>query len=127
MNFLPYSQIYGRSIDDIYTALLNQLEKMSVPVFCTIDHSKNARGVGLEIPETRVIIFGNPMSGTPLMLMRPDIALDLPLKILLREIPSGCELLYTPTEVLAHRYNIEPTSPDLQKVSIFLKNLCSNL
>lgn len=125
--FTPYSQFCNYSVNDVHTIVIDRLESMDIPVFCTINHSQNARNIGLEMPETRVIVFGNPIVGTPLMLMHPDIALDLPLKILLRETPSGCELLYTYPETLAARYSIDPMNPELQKISIFLKKLCTNI
>lgn len=122
-----HSRSYDRSVSDMHAALLSRLAEMNVPVFCTIDHAGNARGAGLEMPETRVVIFGNPVVGTPLMLAAPDLALDLPLKILIREMSSGCELLYTPPAALADRHHLDPSRPELLKISAFLENLCESL
>lgn len=124
---LLLSYTCDRSVNDVHADILNRLEKMNVPVFCTIDHAENARGVNLEMPETRVVILGNPVVGTPLMLAEPDIALDLPLRILIRETSQGCNVLYTPPTVIASRYGVDPSLPEVQKISAFLENLCKDL
>lgn len=124
---LLHSQVCTRSVNDVYAELLERLQKMNVPVFCTIDHAENARGVGLKMPETRVVILGNPVVGTPLMLTEPDIALDLPLRILIRATSKGCEVLYTPPAVVASRYGVDASLPEIQKITAFLENLCKGL
>jgi len=67
----------------------NAIGKAGMTVFAEIDHTKAARDNGLSMPETRVIVYGNPKAGTPVMLHTPLTALDLPLRILVRELP-GC-------------------------------------
>ena len=54
-------------------------------IFATIDHQAAAQSVGLDMPPTTVLIFGNPRGGTPLMIAAPDFALELPLRVLIRE------------------------------------------
>jgi uncharacterized protein (DUF302 family) len=54
-----------------------------------VNHSGEAEKAGLKMPETKLLIFGNPKAGTPLMLAAPSIALDLPLKILVAEDADG--------------------------------------
>jgi uncharacterized protein (DUF302 family) len=58
-------------------------------VMAVIDHSAAAKAVGLEMPPSTVLIYGNPKGGTPLMLATPDFALELPLRVLVREDASG--------------------------------------
>jgi uncharacterized protein (DUF302 family) len=58
-------------------------------VFAVIDHAAAAQKAGLRMPASRVIVFGNPKGGTPMMLNAPTIAIDLPLKILLWEDSAG--------------------------------------
>lgn len=60
-----------------------------VTVFATIDHAAGARSAGLEMPETQVVLLGNPLAGTPVMLAAPDLALDLPTRVLIRQPPPG--------------------------------------
>ena len=73
------------SVDDTVTRLLDALQEEAVKVFAVIDHSAEAEKVGLKMPPTKLVIFGSPKAGTPLMLAAPTIAIDLPLKILVRE------------------------------------------
>ena len=58
-------------------------------MFAVIDHSGEAAKVGIEMRNTKLVIFGHPRAGTPLMLAAPDSALDLPLKILIAEDMDG--------------------------------------
>jgi uncharacterized protein (DUF302 family) len=73
------------SVDDTVTRLLDALQDKGVKVFAVIDHSAEAEKVGLKMPPTKLVIFGSPKAGTPLMLTAPTIAIDLPLKMLVRE------------------------------------------
>src|SRR5437588_5876651 len=58
-------------------------------IFCIIDHSGEAAAAGLQMPPTKLVIFGNPKAGTPLMLATPSTALDLPLKLLVAQDPGN--------------------------------------
>lgn len=73
------------SVGDTVTRLLDALQDKGVKVFAVIDHSAEAEKVRLKMPPTKLVIFGSPKAGTPLMLAAPTIAIDLPLKILVRE------------------------------------------
>lgn len=77
------------SVADTVTKLENMLHAKSVKLFTIVDHSSEADRVGLKMPDTKLLIFGSPKAGTPLMLAVPSIALDLPLKILVAEDTSG--------------------------------------
>jgi uncharacterized protein (DUF302 family) len=61
------------------------LQAKGVKLFALIDHSGEAESVGLEMRPTKLLVFGNPKAGTPLMLAAPSIAIDLPLKFLIWE------------------------------------------
>ncbi len=61
------------------------LIQANMHIFAQIDHQAAARSVGLSMPKTLVLIYGNPKGGTAFMLQTPDLALDLPLKVLVRE------------------------------------------
>lgn len=75
------------------TATVEKLEGIlrakSVRLFTIIDHSGEAERAGLKMPNTKLLIFGNPKAGTSLMLAAPSTALDLPLKILVAEDAAG--------------------------------------
>ena len=71
------------SVDDTLGKLQNILAAREIAVFALIDHSGEAAKVGMNMRPTKLLIFGNPKGGTPLMLAAPSIAIDLPLKILI--------------------------------------------
>jgi uncharacterized protein (DUF302 family) len=77
------------SVDETLRSLTRALEAKGVTVFAIVDHSGEAEKVGLKMPPTKLLIFGNPKAGTPLMLDAPSIAIDLPLKILVSEDDQG--------------------------------------
>jgi uncharacterized protein (DUF302 family) len=77
------------SVSETVERLQDMLESKGVMLFALIDHSGEAAKVGMRMTETKLLIFGNPKAGTPLMLETPSIALDLPLKILVAEDEAG--------------------------------------
>ena len=77
------------SVDETVARLQNILQLKGVKLFALIDHSGEAATAGLDMRPTKVLIFGNPKAGTPLMIAAPSTALDLPLKILIAESATG--------------------------------------
>jgi len=77
------------SVDETVARLEALLKEKGVKLFCVVDHSGEAAAAGLSMPTTRLLIFGSPKAGTPIMLAAPTAALDLPLKILVAEAPDG--------------------------------------
>ena len=77
------------SVEQTVEALSNSLKTKGVAVFALIDHSGEAEKVGLKMRPTKLLIFGNPKAGTPLMLASPSSAIDLPLKLLVWEDAQG--------------------------------------
>lgn len=77
------------SVDETVERLKGLLESKGIKLFTLIDHSGEAEKAGLHMPPTKLLIFGNPKGGTPLMLAAPSIAIDLPLKALVWEDPDG--------------------------------------
>jgi uncharacterized protein (DUF302 family) len=75
-------------------------------VFGVIDHSGEAKAVGLELRDTKVVIFGSPQAGTPVMLAAPTAALDLPLKVLVWDDEGQTKVSYTAPGTLAARYGL---------------------
>lgn len=85
------------SVETVWNRLLETLKTLNVPLFATVDHAANARAAGLFMPETRVAFFGKPAVGTHLMLERPEVALELPLRIVpakgrCSSCPTSCGL-----------------------------------
>src|SRR5712671_6619234 len=75
----------NHSVDEIVEKLKQILQGKGVTLFATVDHSGEAAKVGMKMPPTKLLIFGSPKAGTPLMLAAPSVAIDLPLKILIWE------------------------------------------
>ena len=78
-----------RSVDETLHRLRAILESKGLTIFVTIDHSGEAAKVGLEMHPTKLLIFGSPQAGTPIMLAAPTTAMDLPLKALVWEDAQG--------------------------------------
>jgi uncharacterized protein (DUF302 family) len=97
------------SVDETVHRLGRLLQAKGVTLFALVDHSGEAKKAGLKMPNTKLLIFGSPRAGTPLMLASPSIALDLPLKILVSEDPGGkVWLSYSTPEYLARRHRLPP-------------------
>jgi uncharacterized protein (DUF302 family)/uncharacterized membrane protein YidH (DUF202 family) len=79
----------NRSVDETVAKLQGILQAKGVKLFVVVDHSGEAASVGLKMPNTKLLIFGNPKAGTPLMVASPSVALDFPLKILVAEDGAG--------------------------------------
>jgi uncharacterized protein (DUF302 family)/uncharacterized membrane protein YidH (DUF202 family) len=83
------SKLSNHSVDETVEKLKAILQAKGVTLFALVDHSGEAAKVGLKMPSTKLLIFGSPKAGTPLMLAAPTIAIDLPLKILVSEDAQG--------------------------------------
>ena len=79
----------NHSVDETVEKLKGVLQAKGVTLFALVDHSGEAAKVGMKMPPTKLLIFGNPKGGTPVMLAAPTIAIDLPLKILIWEDAQG--------------------------------------
>lgn len=69
--------------------LVQGIEKAGMTVFASIDHAAGAREFGMEMPSTTLLLYGSPRGGTPIMLAVPQAALDLPLRVLVRQDAKG--------------------------------------
>jgi uncharacterized protein (DUF302 family)/uncharacterized membrane protein YidH (DUF202 family) len=100
---LPSSHSVGETVARLQEILQNK----GVKLFAIVDHSGEAEKAGMKMPDTKLLIFGNPKGGTPLMLAAPSVALDLPLKILVAEDASGKTWIsYNAPSYLQARYNL---------------------
>ena len=77
------------SVEQALQRLQEILRARGVMLFAVVDHSGEAAKVGMQMRPTKLLIFGNPKAGTPLMIAAPSIAIDLPLKILVWEDAAG--------------------------------------
>lgn len=107
----------NHSVDQTVENLNGILQVKGVTLFALIDHSGEAEKVGLKMPPTKLLIFGNPKAGTPLMLSTPSSAIDLPLKILIWEDAQGkVWITYNSPVYLQQRHNLP--SEMLQNIAI---------
>jgi uncharacterized protein (DUF302 family) len=99
----------NNSVDKTVDKLKSILEAKSVALFALVDHSGEAEKVGMKMRPTKLLIFGSPRAGTPLMLAAPSIAIDLPLKILVWEDEKGKTWIsYNSFDYLRDRHNLPP-------------------
>jgi len=97
----------NHSVDETVARLKSILQAKGITLFSLIDHSGEAAKVGMKMPNTKLLIFGNPKGGTPLMLAAPSIAIDLPLKILVAEDREGkVWVSYNSPEYLKERHSL---------------------
>src|ERR1700747_69660 len=97
----------NHSVDETLEKLKGILQAKGVAIFAVVDHSGEAEKAGLKMPPTKLVIFGNPKAGTPLMLAAPTIAIDLPLKILVWEDNRGKTWVsYNSPEYLQQRHGL---------------------
>jgi uncharacterized protein (DUF302 family) len=95
------------SVEETLQRLQSAFAAKGLQVFALIDHSGEAAKVGLKMRPTRVLIFGSPKSGTPLMVATPSLAIDLPMKALVAEDENGkVWLTYNSPEYLKQRHNV---------------------
>src|SRR5208283_1092356 len=79
----------NHSVDQTVDRIKGILESKGITLFALVDHSGEAEKAGMKMPPTKLLIFGNPKGGTPVMLAAPTIAIDLPLKVLVWEDAAG--------------------------------------
>jgi uncharacterized protein (DUF302 family) len=82
------------------------VREKGLEIFALVDHSGEAERVGLQMQETKLLIFGSPKAGTPLMVASPLLALDLPLKALVWEDGGQVRVSYNATSYLAERHDL---------------------
>jgi uncharacterized protein (DUF302 family) len=97
----------NHSVDQTVARLKAILEAKGVAIFALIDHSGEAEKAGLKMPPTKLLIFGSPKAGTPVLLASPSIAIDLPLKVLIWEDRAGkVWVSYNGPEYLQERHAV---------------------
>ena len=107
----------NHSVNETVDKLKGILQAKGVMLFALIDHSGEAEKVGMTMHPTKLLIFGSPKAGTPLMQAAPSVAIDLPLKILIAEDETGkVWISYNSPEYLADRHALP--SELLQNIAV---------
>ena len=95
------------SVEETIERLQSILKERNLQLFALIDHSGEAEKAGLKMRPTKLLIFGSPKGGTPVMVAAPTIAIDLPLKVLVSEDEGGkVWVTYNTPEYLQQRHNV---------------------
>jgi uncharacterized protein (DUF302 family) len=94
------------SVGETVARFLSLLESKELKVFAVIDHSGEAAKVGLTLRDTKVVVFGSPAAGTPVMEEVPLASLDLPLKVLVWDNDGQTTVSYTNPSALGDRYGL---------------------
>jgi uncharacterized protein (DUF302 family) len=96
-----------QSVEQTVQKLEDLLRAKGIKLFSLVDHSGEAQQVGMHLRPTKLLIFGNPKAGTPLMVAAPSIAIDLPLKVLVWEDANGrVWISYNAPAYLAARHGL---------------------
>ncbi len=109
----------NKNFKDTYTSLVNVItNNPNLKIIAELDHQNNAATVDLELRPTRIILFGNPKLGTPLMQNTQTIGLDLPQKILVWQAKDGTvNVSYNDPKYLQDRHGITDNEEILSKIS----------
>jgi uncharacterized protein (DUF302 family) len=95
------------TVEEAVSKIKSLLVIRGITLFAVIDHSGEAEAIGMKMPDTKLLIFGNPKGGTPLMLASPSVAIDLPLKLLVAEDAKGkCLISYNSPQYLQQRHRL---------------------
>jgi uncharacterized protein (DUF302 family) len=95
-----------RSVEDTVAALATLVSEKGMKLFAVIDHSGEASSVGMDLRETKLVVFGSPRAGTPVMQAAPLAALDLPLKVLVWADGQQTKVSYVDPGALAARCHL---------------------
>jgi uncharacterized protein (DUF302 family)/uncharacterized membrane protein YidH (DUF202 family) len=97
------------SVDDTVEKLKGMLQAQGVTLFALVDHSGEAAKAGMPMRPTKLLIFGSPKAGTPVMLAAPRSAIDLPLKMLIWEDAQGkVWVTHNSPRYLRERHSLPP-------------------
>jgi uncharacterized protein (DUF302 family) len=95
------------TVEEAVSKIKSLLVIRGITLFAVIDHSGEAEAIGMKMPDTKLVLFGNPKGGTPLMLASPSVAIDLPLKLLVAEDANGkCLISYNSPQYLQQRHRL---------------------
>jgi len=120
--FLTHASAHG--VADTLHLLEATLAARQLTLFARIDHAAGAAEVGMALRPTTVVIFGNARGGTPLMLVRQTIGLDLPLKMLVWEDADGtCWITYSDPAWLARRHGVDSGLKPVAAMTALLADL----
>jgi uncharacterized protein (DUF302 family) len=111
------------SYPETVASLIGAIERRGLTVFAQIDHAAAAREAGLELADELVVLFGNPRSGTPLMVSDRRIGIELPLRVLIWRAGEEVLLGYHDPRKLGDSYDVAQHSSTLEQMATLLEQL----
>jgi uncharacterized protein (DUF302 family) len=114
------------SVSESTEHLKKSLQEKGFTLFCDIDHQANADSVDLDMPASRVLIFGNPVAGTKLMQKDISMSLDLPLRFAIVDDNGQTTLIHQTTEDYCQSYQVKG-HPVLEKIESLFAALVAEL
>lgn len=118
--------VIGLSVAGATEQLSKSLQAKGFHIFCDIDHQANAQSVDLELPASRVLIFGNPLAGTKLMQKDITMSLDLPLRLAIVDHDGETLIIHQTSEDHCQNYQVQ-NHPVLKKIEELFSTLVSEL
>jgi uncharacterized protein (DUF302 family) len=115
------------TIEQLLRRAVTRIEGLGLDVQAVIDHSGDAAEIGVDMPETKLVLFGSPRNLVELLVAHPRLAIELPLKLLISESGGHVLLSYRAPADLAHRYELtEREAEALWVVDAIARQTCSN-
>jgi uncharacterized protein (DUF302 family) len=118
-----FEMLQDHNLDKTFEMLQDVIESKGLKIFTTIDHSEGAEMAGMELPGTKVIIFGNPKMGTPLMKADRSIGAVLPLKYLVWEEDDKVWVGYVDPAFFLDYYDLKGEEGRIAKMQTALKGM----
>ena len=115
-----------QSVSESAEHIKKSLHEKGFTLFCDIDHQTNASDVDLDMPASRVLIFGNPIAGTKLMQKDITMSLDLPLRLAIVDSSGQTILIHQTTEDYCQHYQVD-NHPVLEKIESIFSVLVTEL
>lgn len=110
--------------ETVESNLRDALEKRDLKLFTVVNHGEGARSVGMDIGKSKLFIFGNPNSGTPLMIANREMGLELPMKVLIYTTETGeVSLVRTDINSIANQYGLTGQDGRLEKIDATLHEI----
>jgi uncharacterized protein (DUF302 family) len=114
---------FGEAVERVGRAI----EQRGLTVFAQFDHAAGARGVGLELADEQVLVFGNPRAGTPLMQADPRVGIELPLRMLVWSDAEGVAVGYRDPRELAGSYDVAQHAETLERMAALLGDIATEV
>ena len=114
------------TVEKATETIKKSLEDKGFTIFCDVDHQANANNLYLDMPSSRVLIFGNPVAGTKLMQKDITMSIDLPLRLAIIDKDGQTLMIHQTTEDYCMNYQVEG-HPVLEKVESLFSALASEL